>query len=1026
MSLGITTLWRVRPQQRLGLLIPREPPLLFNGPPTCRFTQKPLVTIVTRVSYSNTAGDPSPSGDEAEAQAKADHDTDRDHVDDIPTSAPIRKVEVGGRIEKPNLGPRIRRRGDRAPNDEVQKLEESLERSKFSRSILVEPFKTYPHKQATRESWRDHYKSVSAQAYFHRSRQNSIKSGKAINRHTTDWRRVLGLLAKHTHEQPKGWIEDGIKIELPERAFKRIVDEGGDIKIGAIRRRTGAYIKASRAEGSGDRPLLLLSGSRQAINRATEEIRNIAGSITITRLPSPPTPGGESTKSFNRQGLFMPPLSREEGGRFRRFKVDYDISTIPWPDPMSHLAFEKYVASLTDSVILPHLDSEIYSPTKYALLSDHERAVARQLQDAFTRRDALPWTSCSALKLALSFLCEKGDKYLPEARSIFVAMDQHGLFKDVDIFNILLKAPTKTRNLQKFQQTLLLMIRRGFAPNLDTWMLFLRMVKSVEVRSYILQAMHMKNLLGTPKAIQRVAEEMARFDADHALMLGKSLDTFIQEQDERYGPDWLTRDAGNQLISVLCRYRRYSEAFQLLKRMHLRAESIPVQFEADAIAARPNVTSFNTIMSVAKEQGKLNVLGNTLRLMKTVAFATQPDRVTLHLLFETAWHLRMRTTISVIWRYASLARLTTWRMRQRVAALLAFQPDETAFSTNCGITLSAYRRLGGENLAHDLAGGKEALDKIRSIVTGHSRSDLAVFASKVWPTAFDDFGPTVSLASSLTLAASRDWAFFQAQKEGQKALSQLRRRTKPKILPLGNKRPSAAGWVDLARLDHVHPDQILPEDKWESGWDELRDINVPRWEGFKESEGAGIYDRFGQELKPEDDVEEIAAADGLGPKDGALVRKVTHGKEMLLMDPKLWANGDGTVPTDEHQGPPRWSLLQNDMEQKILAALGEMEEAYLKMQKEILSSQDWDGTPPVENCVGEVEGVMESNDATQQEAPGPVDSGGDHPMPVLDDVTEGPTGFETQDKRIDDEQEANELPEVLDVDIVKRSYDGEC
>lgn len=976
MSLGITILWRVRPQQRLGLLIPREP-LLFNGPPTCRFTPNPLSTTVTRASYSNTAHDPSPDGDEAEA--KVDHDIDRGHVtDELPTPVPTRKVEVGGRTEKPNNpGPRIRRRGARAPDDEVQKLEESLERSNFVRSILVEPFKIYPHKEDTRESWRKHYKSVSAQVYFHRARRNDIQSGKATTGHTTDWRRVLGLLARHTREQPKGWIEDGMKIELPESVFDRIVDEGGDIKIGAIRRRTGASIKASRGENSGDRPSLLLSGSRQAINEATEELRNIAGSITITRLVPPLGPGEKWTESFNKKGFFTPPLTREEGGLFRRSKVDYDISTTPWPDTMSHLTFEKYVASLTDSVILPHLNADIHSPKKYALLMDHERAVARQLRDAFTKHDALAWASCSALKIALSFLCEKGDKYLPEVRSIFVSMDQHGLRMDVDVFNLMLKAPTKIRSLHKFQQTLLLMTRRGFAPNLDTWMLFLRMVESVEVRSYILQAMHMKNLLGTHEAIKRVAEEMARFDADHAVLQGKDLNTFMHEQDERYGPDWLTCTSGNQIISVLCRYKRYGEAFQLLDRMHTRAEAIPVQFKTEAVAARPDIVSFNSIMSVAKEHGKLNVLINTIRLMKTEAFATQPDRWTFHLLFETAWHLRMRTTVSVIWRYAVLARLTTWRMRERVAALLAFRPGEASFSTNCGITLSVYRRLGGENLARDLAGGKAALDKIRSIAAGHDRMQMAVLALKAWPKAFGDFGPTVSLASALTLAASRDWALLQAQKVGEKALWTLLIRAKPKVLWLKQRGPISAGWADLAQLNDVDPGKIQPEDRWEEEdlWNEMKDLNVPRWQGPRKSEGAGIYDKSGEDMAPIDDGEEIAtAADDQDPKAQRLFRKVGYGKEMALLDPELWVD-DGTIPPDQRRAVPRWSVLQDLTEKGILAALEEMEKAFPKSQKKLPPTQDWDGILPLEDGLGD-------QDAADQEPPEPIDRSSEHPVPV--------------------------------------------
>ncbi|KUI74412.1 hypothetical protein VM1G_10024 [Cytospora mali] len=1012
MSLGITAIWRVRPQHRLGLLIPREP-LLFNCPPTCRrFSPSPVLTTVISARYSSKAAqDPSPSGDQA--QAKADNDVGRDPADKVPTPSPITKTEVKGAIDEPILRPTIHRRGVRAPRNEAQRLDESLQRSKFVRSVLVEPAKIYPDKREARESWRAHHKSVSAQVYFQRTRRNSIESRIATSAHTTDWRRVLGLLAKNTPRQPKGWIEDGIKIELPESVYARIMDEGGDFKVGAIRRRTGVSIKASRGENPGDRPSLLLSGSRQAINMATEELRSISQSITITRL-SHLAPGEERKESFDKKEFVVPPLTREEGGPFRRYKVDYNISTVPWPDTMSHQAFEGYVASLTDSVILPHLDTKLHNPTKYAVLLDHERAVARQLRHAFTRRDGQPWASCSALKLALSFLCEKGDKYLPEARSIFMSMDQKGLRMDVDVFNILLRAPTKTRHLQKFQQTLLIMTRRGLAPNLDTWMLFLCMVESVEVRSYILQSMHMKNLLGTPIAIQRVAEDMARFDADHAIQQGKDLNTFIQEQDERYGPDWLTRDAGNQVLDVLCRYKLYKEAFQLLDRMHARAESIPAQFTADVIAARPDVVSFNTIISAAKRHAKFNVMGNTIRKMKTVAFATQPDRITLHLLFESAWHLRMPTTVSIIWRYAALARLTTYRMRHRVAALLAFQPGMADSPTENGMTPLAYEHLKGKTLARDLAGGKAALDKIRSIAAGCNRAELAVLAAKVWPEAFENCGPAISFASVLSQAASRDWAFLRAYKEGRSKLRALWRRSKPKILPLKARRPIEAGWVDLAPLDRVDAHLIRPEDHWEVVCGDMKDFDAPRVDSRKTEDGLEIDDSSADEINHVN-VEKVVA-DGRGSEEGVIIRKAFFGSEMAILDPDLWAESD----TWRCSQP--LSMLQKMTEEKILAVLEEMEKDYPKIPEDVPAVQEWEGPQLTDDEVGDVEGAVEDRAEADQRASEPIEGARDVLTLVQDEATEDLTGLETQ-KMTDDKQEAEDLPVATNTDIAKRIHD---
>lgn len=941
MSLGITALWRVRPQRRLGLLIPREPFLVLRPPYIRPAATSSLFSTRPHLNFSETAKEPESveKGKQAEEAEKQ-----QDDATDPCEPGPVRRVEVVGESEEArelrswlSEAPKRERKKIKRPKTNLDELEESLERSKLARSVFVKPARTYPNKRGSRESWRAHQESISTQVYFDRNVQSLLQQDIYINPDSTDWRHVLSLLASKTPEESAQWIGDGMKIELSERKFAAIMENDGDERIGAIRRRTGASIKVSRADTPTAASTLLVSGTRAAINSATSELRRIAGRITITRLWAPLAPDEPEMESFSDEDFFVPPLTREEGGPWQRFKVDYNAYTTPWPAQLSFSAFEQYVASLTDSVVHPHLNSMLYNPTKHAAHHDHERAVARRLKRAFLNYEARPWISCSALKLALSFLCRKGDKYLPEARSIFVTMDRFGLRMDADVFNMMMRAPAATRNLRKFRQTVLLMTRKGIAPNLDTWILFLRMFESIEVKSYVLQAMNSKNLLGTPEAIQRVAEEMAPFDTEHAMTQGKDLSTFLEEQSDRYGPDWLTRDAANQALDVICRHGRFQDAFELLDRMHAHVQSIPAEHKSERIAHQPDVSSFNTIISHARTFGKMPMAVNAVRKMKTTAFATQVDRVTLGLLFEIAWKSRLRSTLSILWKYASLGRLTTWRMRQRVAALLSGEPKKGARESDTAISASTYAQLGGERLARDLVGGEQALAKIRSLAEGSHRSELGVLAAKCWPEAFCDFGPRISLGHVLSQAVLRDFSCLAMKNKRREHPVEEWRSLMPHAMPLRKRVRKQEFWLaDLSPLEDEGPSPIRPDDTWvpdetlEEDKRKLFLLDVP-WP-WMSHEGQQVgHSQDGSREAP--DLPQTGMASQLG------YRKQRVG--MAILDPGVWADivDEDQGPEAEADAPPRHELQRRN-EIDILAALGRLEVNYLSFRKVLYIPDD--------------------------------------------------------------------------------------
>lgn len=851
----------------------------------------------------------------------------------------------------------------------IQKIESELERSNFDRSVLVKRCTPTPYRSEAREGWREHYRLVSAQLYHERHREN-------VGGRAADWREVMKLMAQNTPEEAREWIEDGMKIEVRNNVLTRILDRGGDETIGSIRRRTGAAIKVSRDEST-----LLVSGTRQAINRATEEFRGIVGKITITRLYSPLGPGEIRTEDLETRDTFWtPPLTREEGAYWRRRWTRLHMNALPKPSIWTPKSLEDHVTALVETSVERPLHVQIYGHRPRQKLFDHERATVRRLREVFQTAPLRTVASCSALKIAFSYLCEKGDKYLDDARHIFVLMDRQGLRMDTDVFNLLLRAAVKMRNLRKFRQTLSMMLQRGHAPNLDTWLLFLRLFESAEVRLYILQTMHAKNLLGTSEAIERVAQEMATLDADHAFRTGKDLPTFLREQEERYSRSWLTRDAGNRVLDVLSAHGRFSDAFALLDKMAKNYALIPANHVQECLAARPDVVSFNTIISHAKMRGKMPLAVNTLRKMKTGHLARQPDVVTLHLLFEMAWKMRMRTSIVVLWRYAVLAKSTSWRMRIRVAGLLTGNVaarSPAARASNQRIpTLSVHTALGGEALARELAGGARALERLRALVARFWGTEpepphkIAALAAKTLLRSCAGYSPSVPLGTVLAQAVLVDLRCMQAKKKAGTTLRDLMASAKVKRLTLWKRRPVLEnGWVDLAPVMWQGEDvQVSSDSQWRDewnseGWDVPKRVWVVRedanhalksasdlagddndkdpkvlkvfvrreetWSGQRKwpSESMNSDDDHDDHDDDDDDgsLPELSSLNSGEVSDMDQSIKDTEPrpaeeKQLVIINPRVWA--------DDHADEEDRTELQLQNEEAILQALKELHECY--------------------------------------------------------------------------------------------------
>lgn len=826
MFLGITAKWRGQPL-RLCLPIPRA--LLSSRQ---RLVELPLALRHGLSTLPTTTDSDASTKSEAIAEDQHDH------------SEAITRVTESIPAWNPRNTPDF----------------DDLAWAAASRSVFVKPAQQLPNRRQMRDSQREHHKSVIRQI-------RNVDYAEHIQAQPVDWRHIQSLLLQITEVEELDWIDNGMKITLSRALAREMLGDAGDYTIAAIRRRTKGIIAIPvddpvhttepSTEDASAESTLFVSGSRKAINSVVDQIRRAAGKLTITRLYSPLAPEEREVETYNkivdetlseaenrdfsdalRSGrLLTTPLTRAEGTHAPRRWIDHHVNLTSMPSTWTTATFEDYVKDLVDSKIARHLHSRTYTSRKGETLLDHQQAVTNRLHDLFDIAPAVLVASCSALKIALNYICARGPRHFPDALKLVGTMERRGFRLDTQLFNTLLLATVKMANTNRFAALVKRMQRGGYKADLDTWLIFLRMTQSREHRSHILHSLQSKNLLATPEALRRVAEEMAAFDVESAIAEGKDLKSFLEEQDRRYGSTWLTRAAGNSVIDVLCSHKCFDEAFDMLDRMSDNFLSIPCERTEERRAARPDAIGYNIILSHAQTLNRMALAVNVQRkLSRSHALARHFDPTPLDLLFEIAWKSRLRSSMVVIWRYASLARVTSWRMRQRVADLLHGKSGSGKF----GMTQSVHRALGGETLARELAGGPKALARIRSLaemMVGTEnqhlyRAKLAALTAQAIPIAFSGRFPALEPGEVLAQSMMVDIKCLGARKQGK--LSDLLSMATIKQLPLiEDRRVHSRVWVDFGpaagisvqRIEDGDPlalpyfKNIRPTDIWEDRWE---------------------------------------------------------------------------------------------------------------------------------------------------------------------------------------------------------------
>jgi pentatricopeptide repeat protein len=481
-----------------------------------------------------------------------------------------------------------------------------------------------------------------------------------------DWRVILSDLSTHTPKNEK-WLDQALNVVVPESAAGKFL-YGVDTNMWDIGERYGCSIELNgRNPETGEYRSFLLSGSATAIRKTTADILRIAPETELkptTHKGLVPTGiktnAARSNKANEADGGRDAKVRTVKSGGHRRIQT-MRADKVPRPTEWTQQSFADYVTDLTSVEMPNHIHRLIYKNGE-----THVSAVIAILRKIFQDPDCRSSISRKAFNTAMAYFIKANQ--IEDARIFFVHMEMMKIQSEVETFNIMLRGAAKSEDLHNFHFILHLMLRRGISPNYKTWIAFMMAIPDLRIKLYILTAMRERGLLRHIATMRAVCEQLVSQEISTSLDNGQSQDEFLRHMDSRYGTSWLTVSSANRILDALGERGLVSRSWDFLDVMSSRF-------------VKPDHVSIDMILNHCKHS--MNVTG-AIEVMKSISpsIGFVPHEDTYHILFELAWRSRSYNLARVVWRYACLNALTTWKMRIRVMSSVRAAHLGTEHGTN--------------------------------------------------------------------------------------------------------------------------------------------------------------------------------------------------------------------------------------------------------------------------------------------------------------------------------------------------------
>lgn len=360
---------------------------------------------------------------------------------------------------------------------------------------------------------------------------------------------------------------------------------------------------------------------------------------------------------------------------------------IPLPSVWSTSSFAEYVQDLTQSKV-----SRVYNRYIYKGHARHTDAVHDTLINIFEDLSLRPYLTPKAFDITLMYFY-KHLKIL-SVRRLFNLM--HELHMDIptETFNVMLKGAAARKDLHHLTFILRYMALKGVSPNAESWIALLRAVQSNRAKLIIYREMKEAGVLNYPATFQNAVAEILDVELANHITGGQMLAPFIEQLDTRYGPNWLSLSAVNQLCHRLGENGLVSQAMEVLK-------------VATDRNIKPDSITFRTLLSHSLRLRRPKLALQIVELFHS-KYHVYPDEVAYDLLFMVAFRSQRLQLCKVIWRYACLNGAVSFRMEQIVTrSLLRNTPQEPKMN------LQRWMKTAGKAIAGiDLGVEKEELKSV--------------------------------------------------------------------------------------------------------------------------------------------------------------------------------------------------------------------------------------------------------------------------------------------------------------------------
>ncbi|MCJ1289093.1 hypothetical protein MMC34_000625 [Xylographa carneopallida] len=325
------------------------------------------------------------------------------------------------------------------------------------------------------------------------------------------------------------------------------------------------------------------------------------------------------------------------------------------PKIWSGFTFTAHVKKLAQSRV-----SRLMQPKLYRNQTTHANAVQAEIMLLFEDEALRPYVTTEAFNIALSF-CYKNSN-ISDARKLFNIMDDAHVTISAQTFNIMLLGAAARKDLHNFTYLLRVMTRRGVSPDGDTWIAFLMAIEDRRVKFLVTRYMREAEMLQDAAMVQSVVNEIIDVELSCHLAGDRDLESFVLLMDSRYGPHWLSVQAGNQMCYVLRERGAISQAAEVLGIM------------ADH-GCKPDNVTLHIFLGHCRRLRHPQRAIKLLQQFKNL-YNVSPNENDYDSLFMLAWRSKLVNCCRIIWRVACLETALSYRMQELVLrSLLRNTPE---------------------------------------------------------------------------------------------------------------------------------------------------------------------------------------------------------------------------------------------------------------------------------------------------------------------------------------------------------------